>query len=232
MMFSPLLCDHGELAVLVETYKIKYIDAIRVILDCRESVIPIMPRYNQTDRQEVSSLLNNCLQKDSKNILYFPINYSNKALSEESFHNLLSSLKEQHYNITFNVHGGDRKLTDMLKNYGQTIDIPGHLLPLVQSKFEYVMGIFGGAMSIALSFSKATCIALLTEQLYSKSEHIDPDRSMRGIGIDLMNDEIKLMNGKIQKQRYCIDLRGKDEISTKEWKGSLMKFEEKLRKRY
>ena len=129
MMFSPLLCDHASLAILVDQYKIKYLDAVQVILDCKENFVPMMPQYSQEDRNRVEELISGTNTKDPKSLLYFPVNYSNKPLTDESFANLIKALRSLGFKISFNVHDADEDtMIDTIHNLSRKLTDKDNLL--------------------------------------------------------------------------------------------------------
>ena len=87
-----------------------------MILDCKDNFLPIMPQYSPEDRnsRRTNKWMNT---KHPKSLLYFPVNYSNKPLTDKSRESM-KALKSLDFQISFNVHDAKEDRIDIMKKYG------------------------------------------------------------------------------------------------------------------
>ena len=197
MMISPLPCDHGDLARSFENHHLTYCQMLLSILDIPSSSnLPSMPYYYTPEDRRAASRLHRSRGR-GPSILFHPATYSYRLIPVNVLCQVIEKLSSYGISISCNIATLDRKYSSILAKLCPCLDIPGHLLPLVQSGFDYVAGINGGALGIASIFSKTNLIVFEPESTYSgRTAH--GRYLIEGIGDDLLfsgcNDIHSLFN--------------------------------------
>ena len=166
-IMTPLLTDNLSLAKLWAKGKISFTDAIECMLNAGIDTKPILPKYfNDSDFAKVKSILAGTHCKPKKSVLYNPVNHSNDSITFSDLNELKKMLVSNNISLTFNASQADSSFTKALSSISQTIEIPGHILPLVQSKFNCIAGTQGGALLVGQAFAKSSSVSLLTDNIH------------------------------------------------------------------
>jgi len=214
-IMTPLMCDYPHLSILYNSGRLSYIEAVALMLgyDHRE-IRPKLPYWlEQKDREQVITCVGKIgLNRKEKTCLYHPINQTNKGLPKERIKELVKRLDILGIEVVLNVAGGSDEIKAYYKSFSKCIDVPAHILPLVQSRFECVAGITGGALCIALEFSKTKVISVVTKDIQQANiteKYIGKDQMKRfhseKFGFHFFGDEISSQHEIIDGRRLNDD---------------------------
>ena len=132
---------------------------------------PSLPsNFNESDYIELSNLLPS-LNKSPKVLLNL-VNFSHDPLSTRMVILLIDHLYSNDIEVYLNTSGATVatqshiKLISDSKPYIHNIRMPLHLMSLIMSKFDCIVGSDGGAMAIAAGFTKTPCFIVGTKSRY------------------------------------------------------------------
>jgi hypothetical protein len=215
-LLCPLITFYPHLRSLFSHGEIAYYIALQQILKTRGfNQFPIMPYYySQKDRKTADLIFRSCDVKE-RTTLYHPVNHTNFSLSKDQIKTGTELLRRAGCKIAFNVAQCDASLREFLQLLGPCIDIPIHILPLVQSRFQSVSGVTGGGLSIAQSFSSCNVISIHTKSRYHPSS--EKDTRFSGIGYSLFTSDLKNDNRSSMRKRktndYVVALNGVNDVN-------------------
>lgn len=145
----------------------RYIDMLRLIC-----FLPIDSTFKQpvhlsdTDLDEAKQILKNTGYNINQMVIYHIVNYSCGNLNEEQEAGVIASISESGYVPVINATGLDpesvARLTQKYPNLG-IITIPGHLVKSVSDLVPAVVGVLGGAIGIADTFSSCSFLSFATK---------------------------------------------------------------------
>lgn len=157
--FSDLILHHC----------VTYGTLLRTMLYLPPEVVACQPtHYTSEDHAQVEALF---LTSDAGRaarpaVLIHVVNFSHESLSHEQFAAMIDVLLGQGFSVFLNItlHPAPEPFREMarLRPEVYPIEIPGHLLALACGRARLVIGVVGGAINVALQYSKTHLLVLFT----------------------------------------------------------------------
>ena len=144
----------------------RYIDMLRLICFLPINTVPSQPLHlGETELSDAIELLSSTGENINKLIIYNIVNYSHKNLTTNQQRVLIESIFQSGFQPIINISGLDASPIKDIKGAFESIaaiSISGHLVKSVFDLVPAVIGVIGGAISIADTFSDCSLLTFAT----------------------------------------------------------------------
>jgi hypothetical protein len=163
---------------LYSLHGVSYATLLKILLYLPASAKSVLPAYyNERDRAAAKDIASRVYSSGGDSamlpaILVNVVNFSQAALSASQISFLVSTLEACGYRVLLNVSqcADSQELASLLASrdcQAVHVSIPSALLALVCDSVHAVIGVLGGAMNVAVQFSKAHVLSLQTPAMFT-----------------------------------------------------------------
>ncbi len=192
----------------------RYIDMLRLICFLPIDAVSSQPLFlNSIDKSNAEQLLLATGYSIERLVIYNIVNYSHANLTEDQRLELVSAIQESGYTAIINaagLGGDDINLLSRTYSSARIISIPGHLVKSVFDLVPAVIGVIGGAISIADTFSCCSVLTFATRSIGFPGYTSALKRNVNFLEFENMKAEPRPSNSRIVS---CINLPDHEGVS-------------------
>lgn len=162
---------YSYFAELFHVYGVSYGTLLKMIMYLPSSARPCNAEfYSEEDIEVVNKIIDNSFNHQSSGFVLFNIvNFSHEPLSLHQIKIVVHAFESCNFQVLINAtdYPDMEALEDLLPgfSYSKIIFVPKHLLSLLSERAAGVFGVIGGAMNVAVQFTKTHCLSLGTAGL-------------------------------------------------------------------
>lgn len=148
---------------------LSYATCVRMILGLPSETLPSLPKfYIEQDLSDAKKLIFDVKDMNVKYAVLFNVyNISHIGLTDNQILSIIKIFENNNIQVILNVtgHPFPEKIQALLERSKMStkVNIPGHLLALVCDNVDSVVGVVGGAMSVAVQFSFSHILSFYTQ---------------------------------------------------------------------
>ncbi len=164
------IVDYPYFIALNSNRMVRYLDLLRTIMALPPGSEPRMPPFlEERDEMEAEEVLTAAGLAPGKRAIINLVTFSHQSLPLKIYDQIEADLLSDGYTIAFNVaQNNNAEIQGFLqaRSDRHAMAIPGHLMKPVYDRVDLVIGVIGGAMSIADSYSCCHVFTIHTPAVY------------------------------------------------------------------
>jgi len=164
------IVDYPYFAALNSNRLVRYQELLRLMMDLPAASEPRMPPFlEERDGDAAEEVLAAAGLRGQRNAIINPVVFSHKNIPLDIYTEIEAELLKRGFNVAFNVAQSYKpEIQQFLqaKSSRKALAIPAHLIKPVFDRVNLVIGVNGGAMGLADSFSCCHCFTLSTPAMY------------------------------------------------------------------
>lgn len=231
------ICYYPYFNELFNIHAVGYIPLLKTLLYLPFEAKPTQPAYyHESDYRKLNQIIGlNCAptqEAQSPFILFNAVNFSHQPLTKRQISLTLEQLELAGFRVLINSAQGKfvGDLSALAHDHKKAVvvDIPPRILALVCGRAAAVIGVLGGAMSIAAQFSNAHILSFQTNAVGTgcDDQRLYADKGKANLWHWADQDWPCLCPGRVMENRFIEDSHS---FSEKDFTASVHSFVEKIK---